>query len=292
MHRKVSKKSPKKGTFPCGRQCGRVFATPHHRRLHEASCKHNPSNAGQEESVQHASIVEPHSIGKQPINTPSPGARKRQCTRTHTHTREREEMEGDIIDTVLQPALDEDTFMNAASEARTLLGERGQQKLERIGKQRVRDNEISPTAPSKRRHRSSTSTPATRCHATSSPKASSLSPQTTAPPACATPIQSSSSSSSSSQSMHGPPTPWVPCHISAVPGSRLVEIGRLLSKSKDKVTMAQTLLGATGAQDVRKHYWKLSVQLHPYKSKDSWATDRFELLLKAYNLLKHKYKLH
>ena len=32
MHRKGSKKSPKKGTFPCGRQCGRVFATPHHRR--------------------------------------------------------------------------------------------------------------------------------------------------------------------------------------------------------------------------------------------------------------------
>ena len=292
MHRKGSKKSPKKGTFPCGKQCGRVFATPHHRRLHEASCKHNPSNAGQEENVPHASIVEPHSSGKRPINTPSPGARKRQCTGTHAHTRERQEMEGDIIDTVLQPALDEDTFINAASEARTLLDERGQQRLERKGKQRVRDNEISPTAPSKRRHRSSASTPATTCHATSPPKASSLSPQTSAPPACATPIQSSSSSSSSSQSMHGPPTPWVPCHISAVPGSRLVEIGSLLSKSKDKVTMAQTLLGATSAQDVRKHYLKLSVQLHPDKSKDSWATDRFQLLLKAYNLLKDKYKLH
>ena len=118
MHRKASKKSPKKGTFPCSRQCGRMFATPHHRRLHEASCKHNPSNAGQEENVPHASIVEPHSkphsSGKRPINTPSPEARKRQCTGTHTHTCERQEMEGDIIDTVLQPALDEDTFINAA----------------------------------------------------------------------------------------------------------------------------------------------------------------------------------
>ena len=35
-------------------------------------------------------------------------------------------MEGDIIGTVLQPALDEDTFINAASEARTLLDEHGQ----------------------------------------------------------------------------------------------------------------------------------------------------------------------
>ena len=288
MHRKGSKKSPKRGTFPCGRQCGRVFATPHHRQLHEVNCKHNPSNAHQEENVQHASIVEPHSSGKRPINTRSPGARKRQCTGTHTHTRERQEMEGDIIDTVLQPGLDEDTFINAASEARTLLDEQGQQRLERKGKQCVRDKEISPTAPSKRRHRSSASTPPTTCHATSPPKASSLSPQTSAPPACATPIQSSSSSSSSSQSMHGPPTPWVPCHISAVPGSRLVEIGSLLSKSKDKVTMAQTLLGATSAQDVRKHYLKLSVQLPPDKSKDSWATDRFQLLLKAYNLLNDK----
>ena len=273
-----------------------MFATPHHRRLHEASCKHNPSNAGQEENVPHASIVEPHSkphsSGKQPIITPSPEARKRQCTGTHTHTRERQEMEGDIIDTVLQPALNEDTFINAASEARTLLDEQGQQRLERKGKQRVRDNEISPTAPSKRRHRSSASTPATTCDATSPPKASSLSPQTSAPPARATPIQSSSSSSSSSPSMHGPPTPWVPCHISAVPGSRLVEIRSLLPKSKDKITMALTLLGATNAQDIRRHYLKLSVQLHPDKSKDSWATDRFQLLLTAYNLLKDKYKLH
>ena len=123
MHRKGSQKSPKKGTFPCGKQCGRVFATLHHRRLHEASCKHNPSNAGQEENVQHASIVEPHSSGKRPINTPSPEARKRQCRGIDTHTRERQQMEGDIIDSVLQPALDEDTFINAASEARTLLDE-------------------------------------------------------------------------------------------------------------------------------------------------------------------------
>ena len=56
--------------------------------------------------------------------------------------------------------------------------------------------------------------------------------------------------------------------------------------------MAQTLLGATSAQDVRKHYLKLSVELHPDKSKDSWVKDRFQLLLKAYNLLKDKYKLH
>ena len=92
MYRKASKKSPKKGTFPCSRRWGRMFATPHHRRLHEASCKHNPSNAGQEENVPHASIVEPHSkphsSGKQPINRPSPEARKIQCTGTHTHTRE------------------------------------------------------------------------------------------------------------------------------------------------------------------------------------------------------------
>ena len=74
-------------------------------------------------------------------------------------------------------------------------------------------------------------------------------------------------------------------------GSKLVEFRSLLPKSKDKVTMAQTLLGATNAQDVRKHYLKLSVQLHPDKSKDSWATDRFQLLLKAYNLLRDKYKL-
>ena len=92
--------------------------------------------------------------------------------------------------------------------------------------------------------------------------------------------------------MHGPPAPWVPCHISSVPGSRLVEVGSLLPKSKDKVTIALTLLGATNAQDVRKHYLKLNVQLHPDKSTDSWATNRFQLLLKAYNLLKDKYKLH
>ena len=56
--------------------------------------------------------------------------------------------------------------------------------------------------------------------------------------------------------------------------------------------MAQTLLGATNAQDIRKHSLNLSVQLHPDNSKDSWATDRFQLLLKAYNLLKDRYKLH
>ena len=291
MHRKASKKSRKKGKFPCNRQCGRVFTTPHHWRMHEANCKHDPGNASQEENAQDASIVEPHSNGKRPINTPSPVARKRQCRGTSTHTHERQEMEWDIIDTVLQPALDEDTFINAASEARTLLDEHGQQTLERKGKQRVRDNDISPNARSKRRHRSSSSTPSTTCHATSPPKASSLSPQSSAPSARATPIPSSSSSSSSSPSMHGPPTPWVPWHVSAVAGSRLVEVGSLWPKSKDKVTMAQTLLGATNAQDVRKHCLKLSVQLHPDKSKDSWATDRFQMLLKAYNLLKHRYKL-
>ena len=55
--------------------------------------------------------------------------------------------------------------------------------------------------------------------------------------------------------------------------------------------MALTLLGATNAQDVRKHYLKLSVQLHPDEPKDYWATDRFQLLLKAYNVLKDKYML-
>ena len=83
MHRKGCKKSPKKGRFACSRQCGRAFTTTHHRRLHEASCKHNPSNAGEEENVQDASIVEPHSSGKSSINTPSPVARKKQCTGTH-----------------------------------------------------------------------------------------------------------------------------------------------------------------------------------------------------------------
>ena len=294
MHRKGSKKSPEKGTFPCSKQCGRVFTTTHHHRLHEASCKPNPSNATQEENVQHASIVEPHSSGKRPVNTPSPVACKKQCTDTHTHTRERQETGEDIIDTVLQPALDEDTFINAATEARKLLDEDGQQRLERKGKQRVRDNDIPPTAPSKRRQRSSSSTPSTTRHATSPPKGSSLSPQCSVPECAsrAAPIRSSSSSSSSSPSMHGLPTPWVPCHISAVPGSRLVELGTPLLKSKDNVIMALTLLGATNAQDVRKHYLNLSVQLHPNKSNDSWATDRFQLLLKAYNLLKDKYKLH
>ena len=122
--RKGSQKSFKKGTISCGRQCGRVFTTPHHLRLHEAICKHDPSNAGREENVQHASITQPHSNGKRPINTPSPAARKRQCTGTDTHNSERQEMEGDIIDTVLQPALYEDTLIHAASEARTLLDER------------------------------------------------------------------------------------------------------------------------------------------------------------------------
>ena len=51
MHRKASKKSPKKGTFLCSRQCGRVFTTPHHRRLRKTSCKHNPSSASQEANV-------------------------------------------------------------------------------------------------------------------------------------------------------------------------------------------------------------------------------------------------
>ena len=222
MHRKASKKSPKKGTFPCSTQCGRVFTTTHHRRPHEANCKHNPSNAGQEDNGQYASIVEPPSSGERPINTPSPVARKKQCTGTHTNTRERLEMEGDIIDTVLQPALDEDTFINAATEARTLLDEHGQQRLERKGKQRVRANNISPTATSKRRQHSSSSTPSTTLHTTSPPKASALSPQCSVPEFASreTPIRSSSSSSSSSPSMHGPPTAWVPCHISSVPGSR------------------------------------------------------------------------
>ena len=179
MHRKGSKKSREKETFPCNKQCGLVFITTHHRRLHEASCKHNSSNAGHEENVQDASIIEPHLSGKRLINTPSPVARKEQCTGTHTDTRERQEMEEAIIDTVLQPALDEDTFINAATEARTLLDEHAQQRLERKEKQRVQrvlDNDVSPNAPSKRRHRSSSSTPSTTCDATSPPKASSLSP--------------------------------------------------------------------------------------------------------------------
>ena len=78
------------------------------------------------------------------MNTPSPVAHKKQCTGTHTETRERQEKEGDTIDTVLQPALDEDIVINVATEARTLLDEHGQQTLERKGKQRVRNNDVSP----------------------------------------------------------------------------------------------------------------------------------------------------
>ena len=171
MHRKASKKAPKKGTFPCNKQCGRLFTTTHHCRLHETNCKHTRGNAGQEENVQHASIIEPPSSGKRPINTPSLVARKKQCTGTHIDTRERQDVEEAIIDTVLQPALHEDTFINAATEARTLLDEHGQQRLERKGKQHMRDNDASPIAPSKRRNRSSSSTASTTCHATSPPKA-------------------------------------------------------------------------------------------------------------------------
>ena len=152
MHGKASKKSPKKGTFPCSKQCGRVFTTTHHGRLHEANCKHNLSNASQEENVQDACIVEPHCSGKRPVDTPSPVARKKQCTGTHTHTRERQEMEEDIIDTVLQPALDEYTCINAATEARTLLNENGPQRLERKGKQHVCDNDILQSGDTVRPH--------------------------------------------------------------------------------------------------------------------------------------------
>ena len=123
MHRKASKKSPKKGTVPCNKQCGRVFTTAHHHR----NCKHKPSNASQEENVQDAPIVEPHSSGKRPINTASPVARKKQYTGINTDTRERQEMEEAIIDTVLQAALDEDTFINATTKARRLLDEHAQQ---------------------------------------------------------------------------------------------------------------------------------------------------------------------
>ena len=294
VHGKPSKKAPKKGTFSCIKQCGRIFATAHHRRLHEACCKHHPGNTSQEEDVLDVSTLnnKPHSSGKRPSNAWKTAARKKQCTNEHANQREVHNVQEAIIDTVLQPTLDEDTFMHAATEARTLLDEHGQQRLERKGKQRVRANDASPSSPSKRRHHSSSSTPSTTCRSTSPPKASSSSPSfsSTTSPLASTPVASSSSSSSSSRNV--PLTHWVPCHISAVPGSKLVEVGPLLPKSKDKVTMALTLLGAIGAQDVRKHYLKLSVQLHPDKSQDSWATDRFQLLLRAYNLLKDKYKLH
>ena len=89
---------------------------------------------------------------------PHPNPNPMQCRGTDTHTRERQEMEEDIIDTVLD-ARDEDTFNKAASEARALLDEQGQQELEQKGKQRVRDTY------GRRRHHSSTSTPANSlCH--------------------------------------------------------------------------------------------------------------------------------
>ena len=165
--------------------------------------------------------------------------------------------------------------MQAATLAGMLLDGHGQQRPERKGKQCARDNDASPISPSKCRHRSS-----------SSPDSSSLRSILAPTP------KASSSSSSSFSSMNVPPTPWVSCHISAVLGSKLVEVGPLLPKSNDKVTRALTLLGATNAQDVHKCYLKLSVGLHLDRSQDPWATDQLQLLLKAYNLLKDKYKVH
>ena len=278
IHGKSSKRAPKKGTFSCIKQCDRVFVTVHHRELHEACCKHLPSNR----DVQDVCIVDgkPHSSGKRPSNTRCTVARKKQCTNTHVDRREVQDVQEAIIDTMVQPTLAEDNFMHAATEARTLLDEHGQQSLESRGKQRVRDNDASPSSPSKRRHHSSSSTPSTICHAISPPKESSLSPyaSSTTSPSASTPIAppSSSSSFSSSSSRNVLLTPWVPCHISAVPGSELVEVGSLLSKSKNKVTMALTLLGASGAQDIRKPYPVCSPILISVKTPRQWiAFNRF-----------------
>ena len=82
---------------------------------------------------------------------------------------------------MLQPALDEDNFINVAIKARTLLDAHGQQRLEQKGRQRVRDKNMSPTAPSKRRQRSLSSTSSTTCHAIAPPKAYSLLPQCSVP---------------------------------------------------------------------------------------------------------------
>ena len=48
-------------------------------------CMKQIANIGQEENVQDASIVEPHSSGKRLINTPPPVARKKQCTGGYTY---------------------------------------------------------------------------------------------------------------------------------------------------------------------------------------------------------------
>ena len=58
-----------------------------------------------------------------------------------------EDVEQDIIDTVLQPGLDEDTFGHAAAEARSLLDEEGQHTLERRGKQHVRGKDDCDSSP-------------------------------------------------------------------------------------------------------------------------------------------------
>ena len=164
VHCKKCNKAPKKGTFPCNKQCGCVFSTTHHRRLHEACCKHHASNAGQEDNVQDGSIVEPHSCGKRPINTPSPAARKKQSTGTHINNPGVRHVEDAIIDRVMQPAFDEDAFIHPVTKAQALLDEHGQQRVEQEGKPCVRDNEASATSPSKRRHRSSSSTPSSTCN--------------------------------------------------------------------------------------------------------------------------------
>ena len=72
---------------------------------------------------------------------PNPNPNPMQCGGTD---RERQEMKGNIIDTVLDMALDEADFDYAAFEARTLLDKQGQQEFEQKGKKRVRDTYGTP----------------------------------------------------------------------------------------------------------------------------------------------------
>ena len=147
VHGKPSKKAPKKSTFSCDKQCGRVFATAHRRRLHEECCKHQRGNTTQEDDVPEVSILKnkPHSSGKRPTNAPYTAAHKKQCRTENANRPELHDVQVAIMDPALQPTLDEDTLTNAATEARTLLDEHGWQRLEQKSKQCVRANDASPS---------------------------------------------------------------------------------------------------------------------------------------------------
>ena len=74
--------------------------------------------------------------------------------------------------------------------------------------------------------------------------------------------------------------------IFCVAPSDFQDVGALLLFSKSKHTIALPLLGAWSAKDMRKNYLKLPLSLHPDKPKDPCANGRFQLMLRAYHLLK------